>query len=98
MSVKRRQHSAEYRLKVALGAAKGDQTLSQLAEQHELHPGQISEWKRQVLDEGAGVSQNCRAQKERAQAAQEAELYEQIGRLKMEMAWPRKKSAPLDRR
>ena len=97
MSVKRRRHSAEYKFKVALEAAKGDRTLGQLAAQYELHPGQISERKRQLLDEGAAVFQNARAQKEREQAAQEAELYEQIGRLKMELEWLKKKFAALDR-
>ena len=55
MSVKRRRHSAEYKFKVALEAAKGGRTLSQLAEQYQLHAGQISEWKRQLLDDGASV-------------------------------------------
>ena len=97
MSVKRRRHSAVYKFKVALEAAKGDQTLSQLAEQFQLHPGQISEWKRQLLDDGASVFQNSRSQKQREQAAQEAELYEQIGRLKMELEWLKKKFTPLGR-
>jgi len=97
MSVKRRRHSAEYKFKVALEAAKGAKTLSQLAEQYQLHPGQISEWKRQLLDEGANVFQSNQAQKQREQAAQEAELYEQIGRLKVELEWLKKKFAPLGR-
>ena len=105
MSVKRRRHSAEYKFKVALEAAKGDKTLSQLAEQYQLHPGQISEWKRKLLDDGTSVFQTSRAQKEREQAAQEAELYEQIARLK-NLSWAKsqdgigvaeKKFAPLDR-
>ena len=82
MSARRRRHSAAYKFKVALEAARGDQTLSRPAEQFQLHPGQISEWKRQLLDDGAGVFQNSRSQKVREQAAQEVELYEQIGRLK----------------
>ena len=86
MSVKRRRHCAAYKFKVALEAAKGHQTLSQLAEHYQLHPSQISEWKRQLLDDGASVFQSSRAQKEREQAAQEAELYEQIGRLK-NLSW-----------
>ena len=97
MSVKRRRHSAAYKFKVALEAAKGDKTLSRLAEQYQLHPGQISEWKRQLLDDGTSVFQTSRAQKEREQATQEAALYEQIGRLKMELEWLKKKFAPLGR-
>ena len=97
MSVKRRRHSAVYKFQVALEAAKGNRTLSQLAEQFQLHPGQISDWKRQLLADGASMFQNSRAQKEREHAAQEAELYEQIGRLKMELEWLKKKFAPLGR-
>jgi len=82
MSVKRRRHSAEYKFQVALEAAKGDTTLSRLAQQYQLHADQISEWKRRLLDDGAPVSQNSSVQMQREQAAQEAELYEQIGRLK----------------
>ena len=82
MSVKRRRYSAEYKFKVALEAAKDEKTLSQLAQKHQLYPGPISEWKRQLLNEGGRTFQSNRAQKQREQAAQEAEPYEQIGRLK----------------
>jgi len=81
MNRKRRRHSAEYKFKVALEAAKDGKTLSQLAQHYQPHPGQISEWKRQLLDEGASVLQSSQAQKQREQASQEAELYEQIGGL-----------------
>ena len=64
MSVKRRRRSAEY--KVALEAAKGDETLSQLAEQYYLHPGQISEWKRQAGRWGQCVSKQQSSEAARA--------------------------------
>ena len=51
MSVKRRRHSAAYKFKVALGAAKGNPTLSQPTRQYRLHPGQMSEQKHQLLNE-----------------------------------------------
>ena len=97
MNRKRRRHSAEYKFKVAMEAAKGEKTLSDLAQQFQLHPGQISAWKRQLLDEGASVFEGNQSQKQREQATQEAELYEQIGRLKMELEWLKKKFEPLDR-
>ncbi|MDF1512344.1 MAG: transposase [Anaerolineae bacterium] len=96
MNRKRRRHSAEYKFKVAMEAAQGEKTLSELAQQFQLHPGQISEWKRQLMDEGASVFQGNRSQKLREQAIQETELYEQIGRLKMELEWLKKKFKPLD--
>ena len=50
MSTKRRNHSAEFKAKVALGAVKGDKTLSALAQQFEVHPNQITQWKQQLLE------------------------------------------------
>ena len=96
MNKKRRRHSAEYKFKVAMEAAKGEKTLSQLAQKFQLHPGQISTWKHQLLDEGGLVFENNQGQKQREQATQEAELYEQIGRLKMELEWLKKKFGTLD--
>lgn len=93
MTKKRRQYSAEFKFKVALEAAKGSNTLSELAQQYQLHPNQISEWKRRLLDEGEELF-NRRSQSDRLreQEAQQAELYEQIGRLKMELEWLKKKA------
>ena len=93
---KRRQHSAKFKFKVALEAAKGTQTLSELASKYQLHPSQISDWKRALLDSGPDVFSTRRAREKRTQAAQEAELYEQIGRLKMELEWLKKKVTGLD--
>ena len=87
---KRRRHSARFKFKVALEAAKGDKTLSELASEYQLHPSQISEWKRALLDTGPDVFSSRRARQERERAAREAELYEQIGRLKMELEWLKK--------
>jgi transposase-like protein len=75
-------------------AAKGQKTISQLAGETGVHPNQVSSWKRQLLDGGADLFERNGASKETASAEQEAELYEQIGRLKMELEWLKKKSAP----
>ncbi|MGJ0492720.1 transposase, partial [Methylobacter sp.] len=50
MSKKRRNHSAAFKAKVALAALKGDKTLSELAQQFDVHPNQITQWKQQVVD------------------------------------------------
>ncbi len=91
MTKKRRQHSPEFKFKVALEAAKGRKTLSELASELQVHPNQISEWKRRLLEEGASVFERNGASQERQQETREAELYEQIGRLKMELEWLKKK-------
>ena len=49
----RRNHSAEFKAKVALAAVRGDRTLSELASQFDVHPNQITQWKTQLLDRAA---------------------------------------------
>ena len=93
MSKKRRQHSDQFKFKVALEASKGHKTVNELASEYNLHPTQISSWKKQLLEEGAGVFRRNTGRKQQEQAVREAELYEQIGRLKMELEWLKKKAA-----
>ena len=94
MSKKRKNYSAKYKFQVALEAVKGQKTISQLASEYGIHPNQIRDWKRKLMEEGAGVFARDNGRREQEQAAQEAELYEQIGRLKMELEWLKKKVAP----
>lgn len=87
---KGQRHSADFKFKVAVAALKGDKTLSELASEYQLHPSQISEWKGQLLEHGAEVFGGRTVV---SSTTQEAELYEQIGRLKMELEWLKKKVA-----
>ena len=90
---KRKRRSAEFKFKVALEAARGTKTLSELSSEYEVHTSQISEWKNQLLEDGAGIFSTSTARQQRDQEALQAELYEQIGRLKMELEWLKKKAA-----
>jgi transposase-like protein len=90
---KRKRRSAQFKFEVALEAAKGTKTLNQLAGEYELHPSQISEWKHRLLDEGTIVFSTTTARQQREQEARQTELYEQIGRLKMDLEWLKKKVA-----
>lgn len=90
---KRKQHSAQFKFKVALEAAKETKTLSQLSGEYELHASQISEWKGRLLKEGASLFSTTTARQQREQEARAAELYAQIGRLQMELEWLKKKAA-----
>lgn len=94
MAKKRRSFSQQFKFKVALEAVKGMKTLNQIAGEYQLHPNQVSHWKQQLLQEGSAVF-NGKGQRSEleAVAAREAELYEQIGRLKMELEWLKKKVA-----
>ncbi len=93
MTKKRHQYSAEFKFKVALKATKGTKTISELASETGVHPTQIGDWKRQLLEEGTSLFQRNRNGHQREQEALQAELYEQIGRLKMELEWLKKKAA-----
>ena len=90
---KRKRRSAEFKFKVALEAAKSTRTLSELSSEYEVHSTQISEWKNQLLKDGASVFSTTPARQQRDQEALQGELYEQIGRLKMELEWLKKKVA-----
>lgn len=85
MVKKRRQYDAQYKFRLALEAAKGNKTISELASETGVHPNQIGAWKRQLLEGGAEVFSHNGAQQQRAETDDDAELYEQIGRLKMEL-------------
>ena len=87
------RHSAQLKFKVALEAAKGTKTLNELASEYSLHPSQISEWKGRLMNEGASIFVAATAQGRREQETLQTGLYEQIGRLKVELEWLKKKVA-----
>ena len=87
----RKQRGAELKARVAVEAVRERRRVSELATQYGVHPSQIHEWKRRLLSGAADLFADGRSQKAAAQQqAQEAELYEQIGRLKMELEWLKK--------
>jgi transposase-like protein len=96
MTSKRRHHSAEFKFRVALEAAKNEQTLRDLSQEYNVHPNQISAWKGQLLREGTRVFQRGVSKEQQAQEKRETALYEQIGRLKMELEWLKKKATRFD--
>ena len=96
MGAKRRRIEAVLKAKAALAAVRGDRTTSELASQFAVHPTQIGQWKRQLLDGAAELFSDDRRRGAQNQDALVAELYEQIGRLQMEAAWLKKKVARLD--
>ncbi len=96
MTTKRKRHNAKFKFEVALEAAKELQTASQIASDREVHPNQISQWKKQLLEEGASIFSNKNFHNEKKQTERETALYEQIGRLKMELEWLKKKATGRD--
>jgi transposase len=93
MAAKRKVHTAGFKAQVALAALKGDQTINELAGHYGVHPTLIHGWKKQLAT-GAEAVFGCPAKAASADAeARQAELFEQIGRLKMELEWLKKKAA-----
>lgn len=95
MTRKRRTLGAAFKAKVALAAVKGDKTTAQLASEFGVHTGQVTAWKKQLLEGAGELFADGRRKPTKDSSANEAELYEQIGRLKMEVEWLKKKSQML---
>ena len=92
---KRKVHSASFKSKVALEAAKGLKTIHGLSSEYEVHPNQISQWKKQLKDGVIEIFSKKRGKSIARGEGMEAKLYEEIGRLKMELEWLKKKTAYL---
>lgn len=88
----RRRHSSAFKVQVALEALKGQKTLNELASAFGVHPVQIAQWKRQLLDASAGVFEGGSASRRGHDQEQlVAQLYQEIGQLQVEVDWLRKK-------
>ncbi len=96
MGAKRRRIEAGVKAKVALAAMRGERTTSQLVSQFGVHSTQIGQWKRRLLEGAAELFSDGHRREVQDQEALVAELYEQIGRLQMELGWLKKKVARLD--
>lgn len=93
MAGTRKRHSAAFKAKVALEAAKQTRTVAELAKLYQLHPVQISQWKKQLLDGVESLFRDGRRRDHDENQAIQAELYERIGRLNMEVEWLKKSVA-----
>ena len=93
---KKINRSPEFKAKVALAAIADGKTIQQLASLFDVHPTQVQTWKKQLLVGAAEVFQAGVVSDDKlAQQAKEAELYEEIGRLNMELGWLKKKLSSL---
>jgi len=92
---KRRRFTAEFKVRVVRAALREDKTLAELASQFGVHPNQITDWKRQVLDTLPEAFQRKRKAEARSAEEHEARLYQQIGQLQVELDWLKKKGREL---
>ena len=92
MSTQRKHYSAEFKARVALEALKGLKTVNELASTYGVHPTQIAHWKHRLQKEMPEIFSVRRAKHVHDQEAFQAQLYQQIGQLKVELDWVKKKA------
>lgn len=92
MKKKRSNYSAAFKAKVALAAAKGQKTVAELASEFEVHPTQIAQWKKRLLESTTDMFSQKRQREKTDHDELVSELYRQIGQLKVELDWVKKKS------
>ena len=95
MAGKRRRFTAEFKARVVRAALREDKTLAELGSKFGVHPNQITEWKRQVLDGMPDVFSRKKRWDAEAAEEHESRLYEQVGKLQVELEWVKKKARQL---
>jgi transposase len=93
MARKRKSHSAAFKAQVALAALKGDKTINELAALHGVHPTMIHAWKKQLVGNAEELFHSGAKVAGADHEILQGQLYEQIGRLKTELDWLKKKAA-----
>jgi transposase len=96
MTTTRKQYTPKFKAKVALEAIRGERTLNQLASQYHVHPVQIGQWRKAAIEQMAELFIDGRKRKPRDGGVEKEALFEEIGRLKMELDWLKKKVGLLD--
>ena len=92
-NTRKKRHPASFKAKVALEAAKQTRTVAELAKAYQVHPVQISQWKKQLLDGAESLFRDGRRRDVEDGQTIQAELYERIGQLNMEVEWLKKSVA-----
>src|SRR5438094_7281217 len=90
MGKHRRQFSAALKAKVAVEAIKGQRTVQEIASSYSVHPNQVTNWKKQLLDFSPEAFSAGRLRSDEADEQLRSELYAQIGKLKVELDWLKK--------
>jgi transposase-like protein len=90
--MKRRKFSAEYKTKVAIEAIRGLKTLNELSSEYEVHPNQISKWKKQLLTQAPQIFKDRLNGDSNKEDKKVDKLYQEIGQLQVELNWLKKKT------
>jgi len=95
---KRNSYDKNFKAKIALEALKGERTIAEIASEHGVHPNQITQWKHQLLE---GLPEIFERKKSKGPASEDDrerdELYRQVGKMKIEIDWLKKKLDPFFR-
>ena len=89
---KRKVFGSEFKAKVGLEAIHGLKTINQIAQAHGVHPVQVGQWKKEILERAGSLFEGKRAPKPVNEYSEPERLYGEIGKLKMELDWLKKKS------
>ena len=95
MSRQRKSYSAELKARVALEAIKGQMTVNQIATRYDVHPNLVAQWKQQAIKQMPEMFARPSARAAEDDEQLKAQLYQQIGQLKVELDWLKKKVGPL---
>lgn len=91
----RKSFTAEFKAKVALEAVRGDRPITEIASKYEVHANQVRQWKKEMVLHLPDIFSGKKKRVEKQRDQNEAKLFEQIGRLKVEVDWLKKKSDEL---
>ena len=89
---KRKVHTAEFKAKVGLEAVRGVKTINEIGQEYGVHPVQVGQWKKEILEQAKTLFEGKRGPKPVAEHQSPDRLYSEIGRLKVELDWLKKKS------
>jgi putative transposase len=92
MSVQRNHHGPELKARVAIEAIKEQKTVNEIASENRLHPGMVSRWKKQLLENVIELFSSKKELREKGEEALRDQLYQEIGQLKVELDWLKKKT------
>ena len=92
MRTQRRKLNGAFKAKVALAAIRGDQTINAVASHYEVHPTQVRTWRKQLLEGATDLFSDRKQRRREESEALVGELYRQIGQLKVELDWLKKKA------
>ena len=89
---KRKVHTPEFKAKIGLEAIQGRKTTNELGQEYGVHPVQVGQWKKEIIEGANRLFETKRGRKSKDGSGNEEHLYSEIGRLKVELDWLKKKS------